>query len=67
MLGILKAAGLKLKPSKCDLLKRFVCFLEDMMDGNGVRSDPGKLDAKAKWRRPQEVKDVCIYLGLTDY
>ena len=38
----LKAAGLKLKPTKCYLLHRSVKYLGHIVSANGVKTDPGK-------------------------
>ena len=39
----LKAAGLKLKPSKCDLFKQWINYLGHVVSKEGVSTDPEKL------------------------
>jgi hypothetical protein len=34
---------LKLKPKKCDLMKRSVAFLGHVIDGEGIHMDPEKI------------------------
>ena len=60
-------AGMKLKPKKCDLLKRSVAFLGHVIDGEGIHMDPEKIKVIWSWRTPKDVKDIRIFLGLTSY
>ena len=39
----LKGAGLKVKPSKCDLLRRSVQYLGHILSARGVETDPEKI------------------------
>ena len=41
----LRAAGLKLKPKKCDLFQTQVNYLGHVLDKTGIRPDPKKLEA----------------------
>ena len=38
-----RQAGMKLKPKKCDFLKRSVSFLGHVVDGDGIRADSDKI------------------------
>ena len=38
--GCMKRAGLKCKPSKCEILRDSIKYLRTMVDRHGVRSDP---------------------------
>ena len=60
-------AGLKLKPSKCQLFQAEVNFLGHIIGRSGVRTDPEKTEAVRKWARPQNVTDVRSFLGLCSY
>ena len=63
----LRRAGLKLKPSKCKLFQREVEFLGHIVSGEGVRTDPSKVEAVKDWPRPLSVKEVRSFLGLASY
>ena len=60
-------AGLKLKPSKCDLCCKEVRFLGHIVSPNGVRTDPAKTDKVADWPVPTTRKEVQQFLGLANY
>ena len=45
----LKAAGLKLKPSKCDLFKQQMNYLGHVVSKEGVSTDPEKIKALTEW------------------
>ena len=60
-------AGLKLKPKKCDLLKRQVKFLGHVVDEAGIHTDPEKIEKVSNWATPKSEHDVRIFLGLTSY
>ena len=63
----LRAAGLKLKPKKCDLFQTQVNYLGHVLDKTGIRPDPKKLEAFRDWERPKtgtQVRSItafCIY------
>jgi len=49
VLSRLRGAGLKLKPSKCRLLQRLVCFLRHVVSEGRVSTDPEKVTAITEW------------------
>ena len=63
----LREAGLKLKPSKCDLFRPSVTFLGHVVSEAGVNNDPAKIDALMNRLRPNAVEDVRSFLGLAGY
>jgi len=63
----LRAASLKLKPSKCELLKSELSFLGHVVSSKGVGTDPEKISAVEDWPRPTDVKEVRSILGLASY
>jgi len=63
----LRAANLKLKPSKCSLLRAEVSFLGHVVSGDGVSTDPEKIKAVRDWPVPTDIKEVRSFLGLTSY
>jgi hypothetical protein len=62
-----REAGLKLKPKKCDLLKREVKFLGHVVNKEGVRTDPDKVAAIDRWTSPSSVSEVRTFVGITSY
>ena len=46
----LQAAGLKLKPNKCEVLKRKVKCLGHVVSQQGVATDPEKVKSVRDWR-----------------
>ena len=51
----LEMAGLKLKPSKCNILQRRVSFLGHVVTDEGISTDPQKIPAVEEWIK----SDVC--------
>ena len=67
VLGRLIAAGLKVKPSKCQLARREVGFLGHVVSHRGVSTDPEKIVAVEGWPAPGNVTEVRSFLGLAGY
>jgi len=63
----MRIANLKFKPSKCHLLQTKVSFLGHIVSGEGVSTDPGKIQAVKDWPVPQDVKEVRSFLWLAIY
>jgi len=63
----LRTANLKLKPSKCHLLRAEIKFLGHVVSAEGVSTDPGKIEAVRDWPIPEDVHEVRSFLGLTSY
>jgi hypothetical protein len=57
VLSRLRAAGLKLKPSKCELFREEVRYLGHIVSAGGVATDPEKVEAVSGWRPPGNVKE----------
>lgn len=62
-----RQAGLKLKPSKCFLLRPRVPYLGHVISAEGVNTDPAKIEAVKQWPVPSKVTDVRSFLGLASY
>ena len=63
----LKAAGLKLKESKCDFFKRQIYYLGHLISFDGIQQLPENFESihnMPKLRSPKEIKQ---FLGLTGY
>ncbi len=63
----IREANLKLKPTKCCLMRAEVPFLGHIVSREGVGVDPAKTEAVEKWPTPVNVKDVRAFLGLASY
>ena len=63
----LKAAGLKLKPSKCDLFKQQINYFGHVVSKEGVSTDPEKIKAVTEWPQPTTVTEVRSFLGFVSY
>ncbi len=63
----IREAHLKLKPSKCCLMRDRVPFLGHYVSREGVEVDPMKTAAVQDWPTPRTVKDVRAFLGLASY
>ncbi len=60
-------AHLKLKPSKCCLMRDRVLFLGHYVSREGVEINPMKTAAVQDWTTPRTVKEVWAFLGLASY
>ena len=55
---------LKLKPSKCELLKRDIIFLGHNVSREGVSPNPGKVREVKEWPTPKNKTELEAFLGL---
>ena len=63
----LEKAGLKLKPSKCELFWRQLAYLGHVISAKGVAADEGKIKAIRDWPTPKTVIEVQSFMGFTGY
>ena len=63
----LEEAGLKLKPSKCELFQRQLAYLGHVISAKGVATDESKIEAIKNWPTPTMVTDVQSFLGFMGY
>jgi len=63
----LRAAGLKLKPSKCVLLQQEVKYLGHVVGRDEVAIDPEKVRAAKDWAVPVDLPELQPFLGLVRY
>ena len=63
----LRAASLKLKPSKCDLFKKEIKYLQNVVSNEGVSTDPDKIKSVTEWPQHTTVTEVRFFLGVVSY
>ena len=63
----IRAAGLKLKPTKCRFLRKEVAFLGHVVSSDRIKTDPGKVEAVKTWPLALNVKELQSFLGLASY
>ena len=63
----LGAAGLKLKPTKCDLFRQQINYLGHVISKEGVSTDPDKIKAVTKWPQCTTGTEVRSFLGFVSY
>lgn len=63
----IKAAGLKLKPEKCNLLQNEVVFLGHVVSGKGVLPDPCNVAKILQWPKPCTSKQVKQFVATGSY
>jgi hypothetical protein len=67
VLSRLREVNLKLNPSKCYFAAASVVFLGHVVNKEGTRPDPSKIDAVRGFPTPMTVTTVRSFLGLTGY
>jgi len=63
----LREVNLKLNPSKCCFAAKTITFLGHMVNKEGIRPDPGKIEVVLHFPTPKNVTSVKSFLGLTGY
>ena len=63
----LRAAGLKLKPSKCAFFKKKITYLGHVVSEEGIATDEEKVRVIRDWPIPKTVTEVRSFLGFTNY
>ena len=63
----MKQAGLKRKPSKCEILRDSIEYLGRLVDKHGVRPDPEAVEAVLTWKAPKTDTQLMSFLGFANY
>ena len=67
MLKLLRKYGLKLKPSKCHILKPQVRYLGFIISKEGINTDPEKIRAVQEWPVPRTVREVRAFVAFCSF
>ena len=67
MLQKLEQAGLKFKPSKCELFCRQITYLGHIVSAEGIVTDEGEIDVIKNWPTPTITTEVQSFLGFVGY
>ena len=63
----IREAHLKLKPSKCQFLRRKVEYLGHVVSSEGISTSPRVVQAVLEYKTPQDVTAVRRFLGMAGY
>lgn len=63
----LSRAGLQIDIKKCEFHVQSVKFLGLIITTDGIKMDPGKLEAIDNWETPKTTKDVFRFIGFTNF
>lgn len=67
VLTLLRRHQLYGKLSKCEFFKESVEFLGHIVCGEGIKTDPIKIQAVQEWPTPRNVSEVRGFLGLANF
>ena len=59
--------GLKLNPQECEFHKKELEFLGYVISGEGIRIDPGKIEAIVKMSNPENVQELRRFVGMVNF
>ena len=65
--GCMKHAGLKCKPSWCEVLRDSIKYLGRLVDKHGFRPDPEAIEAVFTWKAPKTDTQSMSFLGFVNY
>src|SRR6266403_5338385 len=67
VLQTLRQHKLYAKISKCEFSKNELSFLGHVINSDGIKMEPSKVDAVVKWPQPKNIHDIRAFLGLAGY
>ena len=67
VLGCMKRAGLKCKPSKCEILRDSTKYLGRIVDRHGVRPAAEAVEAVLTWKAPRSDTQLMSFLWFASY
>eukprot|EP00112_Aurelia_sp_Birch-Aquarium-sp1_P005408 Seg1614.13 transcript_id=Seg1614.13/GoldUCD/mRNA.D3Y31 product="Retrovirus-related Pol polyprotein from transposon 17.6" protein_id=Seg1614.13/GoldUCD/D3Y31 len=62
-----RKANLKLNLKKCEFVQDSVEYLGFVVDGNGVKPNPKKVEAVVSYEQPVNVEELHRFMGLLSY
>ena len=63
----MKEAGLKLKPNKCEFVKKSLTYLGHKISESGMNTDDSKIKVIQEWPIPKMVTEVRRFIGFANY
>ena len=63
----LSAAGLRLKPSKCEFFKSRITYLGHIVSKDGIETEKKKVITIQEWLIPKTVTEIHSFLGFANY
>jgi hypothetical protein len=67
VLSRLREVNLRLNPNKCCFATKSIVFLGHVVNKEGTKPDPSKIDAVLRFPAPKTITNVRSFLGLTRY
>ncbi|XP_070182449.1 uncharacterized protein [Littorina saxatilis] len=64
---VITETGLKLKPEKCQFLRKEVVYLGHTISAEGISCEAGKIEAVQNWPLPKTTTDLRSFLGFASY
>ena len=64
--GKLESTGLTLNPEKCEFSTSKITYLGSLVDGNGIQTDPDKVEAIDKMEPLKDRTELRRLLGMTN-
>src|SRR3984893_16007889 len=52
---------------ECEFSKNEISFLGHVINSDGIKMEPSKVDAVVKWPQPNNIHDLRSFLGLAGY
>lgn len=63
----LEEAGLKLSLDKCQFCRSQVTYVGHIVSEHGIATDPAKIEAVTRWKRPTDLPSLQSFLGFCGY
>jgi hypothetical protein len=67
LFAIFEEYGLKLKPSKCQILRESVAILGVVVTRDGVSTNPKKIASVTNWSEPKNATELLPFLGFCNF
>ena len=67
VLQVLRDKQLYAKLSKCEFFQNEIGFLGHVINQDGIKMEPSKVDAVFKWPQPKNIHEIRSFLGLAGY